>query len=337
LQSREFGTTWTNSGCVFTQDQVGIDGVANTAWTIEDNSAAASESFYLQFTVVNDSATHCASIYVLKDTDTARFPLLQTFFINGTTQLQNTVHLNTQTGAITAVTAEGTSAITVVDSGLWWRVVLAVTNNTTGNNLLRFRVHPADGTVFGTTAVATTGTTIFDQAQLELNTSVPSSPIVTTTAAVTRNADDLSYAASGNLVDAQGTVFCSVAHTSDWTASFGSGRFIGTDSGEALLFQAASNRVGIFDGAVTANGPVEAALTGSKSVQAASRWSGTSMQAASNGNAGTAATYDASFGASSIEVLHRAGSNPLQGTISDIRIYKIAFSTELAESQTEYD
>jgi hypothetical protein len=185
LQSRTVTTSpWGQDNTpIKTQDQIGIDGVANTAWTIEDDDASSHEGIKQTITVPDDSNTHVFSVFIKKDSNTSRFPELQMTLTGGTTK-STYGQVNTSTGATLKRIGSGT--ITSVSEGDWWRVIVNVTNNGTGNTSLTVKVFPAITTSLGSIEATTTGSIIVDQAQVELNQSFASSPIITTTVAVTR-------------------------------------------------------------------------------------------------------------------------------------------------------
>ncbi len=191
LQAREFDTTWSNlNTVVLTQDQVGIDGKTNQAWTLEDDSTV-DESIRQNITIPDDSNTHVFPIYLLKDSDTTRFPEIALSLEGGSSPAGH-YHVNTSTGAITLRFGAGTNTGIVTDAGLWWRVAVAVANDTSANVTAQLILRPAGGTIFGTSDTNATGSVVGDAAQLELNASFPTSFIDTTTASVTRNADVVS-------------------------------------------------------------------------------------------------------------------------------------------------
>ena len=187
-QSRDL-TGWSADGSpTVTRDQVGIDGVANTADLVIDDSAIESQAprRYVS-SIPDDSNTHCVSAFFKKDNDVSRFPSLEGRVYDGTTARDTYAMLNTATGAVNVTLDDGSDDTAYVeDYGDWWRLCLTVTNNSSGNDKFRIRIFPAKGTVWGVNDATATGSVIVDQAQLELNQSYASSPIVTTTEAVTR-------------------------------------------------------------------------------------------------------------------------------------------------------
>lgn len=183
--------TWTTTGTMTAvMTAVGLDGAANTATTVGDTDAGVSSFKHQSITVPVDSNKHSISFYILKDAVVSRFPLCYVTLTGGTS-VSRAVSLNTQTGASNGnVATAGTTTFRVVDGGLWWIVEITVTNNGSASNTnLGINLYPAYGGVIGGANVATTGTVVAGQVQVELNSPFYSSPIFTTTASVARGAD----------------------------------------------------------------------------------------------------------------------------------------------------
>jgi len=184
---------WSNTNTpVITQNQVGIDGVANTAWTIEDDGATI-EYIYQTLTIPDDSNTHTLSVFIKKDNDETRFPEIQCVLKGGTTSVYHIVQVNTKTGAYYNRINTNSDLTEIEDWGDWWRVKVNATNNSSGNTSLQVSIYPAVTTTWGTTESAATGSIVIDWPQVELNSSFPSSPIYTEGTAVTRSSDILTY------------------------------------------------------------------------------------------------------------------------------------------------
>ena len=182
---------WTQTGnpSTLAQNAVGLDGTANSATTLTDADAAAFCGRQQSVTVPVDSNTHAMAFWIGKDTNQTRFPLIQTQIAGGTAVTRG-VWLNTQTGAMVGANIVGTGTARVVDGGLWWIVEITLTNNSTAlNTTLTYQIFEARGTVIGTDNVAATGSCVVGQVQVELNSPFYSSPIFTTTAAVTAPAE----------------------------------------------------------------------------------------------------------------------------------------------------
>jgi hypothetical protein len=122
---------------------------------------------------------------------------------------------------------------------------------------------------------------------------VATSPIVTTTAAVTRNADSLTYQTASNWSDTAGTAYIE-AQPLSWVA----GGAIGSAT-NGLLLSAANSGATASDGTNTANGPV-GSPSGRKKL--AFRWGGGAMTVASGGVVGTPGTYDGGMGLASVGI-----------------------------------
>ena len=122
---------------------------------------------------------------------------------------------------------------------------------------------------------------------------VATSPIVTTTAAVTRNADSLAYQTASNWSDTAGTAYIE-AQPLSWVA----GGAIGSAT-NGLLLSAANSGATASDGTNTANGPA-GSPSGRKKL--ALRWGAGAMTVASGGVVGTPGTYDGGMGLASVGI-----------------------------------
>ena len=122
---------------------------------------------------------------------------------------------------------------------------------------------------------------------------VATSPIVTTTAAVTRNADSLTYQTASNWSDTAGTAYIE-AQPLSWVA----GGAIGSAT-NGLLLSAANSGATASDGTNTANGPAGAPSGREK---LALRWGAGAMTVASGGVVGTPGTYDGGMGLASVGI-----------------------------------
>jgi len=163
--------------------------------------------------------------------------------------------------------------------------------------------------------IATSGDAIIVDAGINhLGAQISETPIITTSASVTVNADALTASTSGNFSDFAGTVIATVTRD-DWTA--GNGSAVGSSTRGLYTSSANSGAQGL-DGTNTVNGPTG---TPSGSVKIGLRWSGTSLQVYSNGSFGNAGSYDGGFNLSSIALA--AG---VQCTIKDVAIWHTSLS-----------
>lgn len=148
------------------------------------------------------------------------------------------------------------------------------------------------------------------------------SPILTTTAAVTRNADVLSYASAFDV--AQGTALCSLRSDIPVNSGSiiyalqggtgGSASFVYTNSADARTISRA------YDGANVAAVTSADITTGIR--KKAVRW-GTDLVCAGDGILGTVKPFDGSMGVSSTLFVgcNSISTEPLSGTIRDVHIW----------------
>jgi hypothetical protein len=166
------------------QNAVGIDGVANTAWTVTDDDGVALE--YISQTVskaADDATDYTVSLSIGVTTGATVFPRLGIRFV-GDTNDYSLYQLNTNTGQTTAVLVESDNcSVNVERQGDFWRMSVTGADNDANTSVGLY--------FFITSSGAETGSHIIDWAQLE-NASVASSPIYTTSTAVTRPADSFS-------------------------------------------------------------------------------------------------------------------------------------------------
>ena len=164
-----------------------------------------------------------------------------------------------------------------------------------------------------------------------------SSPIPTTTAAATRNADVLTYVASGNMAPANvGTVYSEIVTgaNTNFTSAQRSvvDSFAGGTDAEQLYIATGANagKLAMYDGASVLNSSNVAAL--SDSVQKiAVVWGGTASNKAQtylNGTQSTDLTFDGSVTSGTNFGVGCAanGTGQLNGTSRNVRIYSVAKS-----------
>ncbi len=198
----------------------------------------------------------------------------------------------------------GTGTISFTQDGTNWTDITSQINSSTWSRvqITSTLANPSVGF-----KISTSGDAIdVDCVQNEAG-AVATSPIVTTTAVITRNADSLTYQTAGNWSDTAGTVYADVEPYT----------FVGTAVGfGANGLTAATTNSGVkgYDGTNTANGPVGSPGTQEK---IAISWGGGSMTAASSGAVGASSSYGGAFGLTNITI----GTNGYVGYIGPVAIY----------------
>lgn len=121
------------------------------------------------------------------------------------------------------------------------------------------------------------------------------SPIVTTTAAVTRNADAETFQTASNWSDTAGWALATVQGES-WANATGTAIGNGTNG---LKLSASNSGIVAYDGTNTVNGP---AGSPSGAEKLAMTWGSGALQAASGGVAGSAGSYDGAWGLATVGI-----------------------------------
>lgn len=162
-----FATSWTISNVNRTSggavEPFGFTGAGGVITLNATTTGAGRNSQY----VVGGLSTisYVVSVYILKDSVTARQAGIQ---VNTSTQFGAAL-LNTSTGVAQRSTDSTlTCTVSVVDSGLWWRLAITWTGDATQNNV---RLYPALA-VGGATATTSlvTGSAVFACPQVEIGT-----------------------------------------------------------------------------------------------------------------------------------------------------------------------
>lgn len=171
--------------------------------------------------------------------------------------------------------------------------------------------------------IATSGDAIdVDVAQLEDGASFASTPIPTTTVAVTRNADVLTYLSAGNVSDAAGSTYAEIASFGNlFTAS---AAIVSSFNGGTSSFSQTNSAtsINIADGTTTVALTVTSLVN--RSAKVASSWGVLKMSVSEGGLISTSAAYDGSFSSTSIGIGQHGGggANALHGTFKNVRIWQ---------------
>jgi hypothetical protein len=158
------------------------------------------------------------------------------------------------------------------------------------------------------------------------------SPILTTTAAVTRNADVLSYASAFDV--AQGTALCSVQSNVPINSGAACYALGGDSSNTRFLYSSSADSrssSSAYDGTTVASAVGNDITTGIR--KRATRW-GNDLKLCCDGNLGVTQIFDGSMGATpTLYIGLRAGGSPdqLSGNIGEVHIW----TTPLTDAQMQ--
>lgn len=228
----------------------------------------------------------------------------------------------------------GTGAIEMtMDNGGTWTAITSLINSATYSQV---NVPTATTTnpIVGFRIVTNGDAIAVDMAQEETG-SFASTPIPTTTVAVTRNSDDLVYPYAGNGNAAVGTAYAEIKINKNFA-------IVGTST--ALTFGGATDAMlGINDGDgadstairdatnVVVKGSLSLVTTGSR--KRASSWGGSVMAVTGDGAAPATGAFDGALGSAvvSIGAPNGASSNNWFGTIKNVHIW----TTQLTDAQLQ--
>ena len=160
-----------------------------------------------------------------------------------------------------------------------------------------------------------------------------SSPIPTTTAAVTRNADTLTYTATGNILDAIGSVYCEFTQLKAIQPD--NPRLVSSQATvQGPLMYELGGQPRMYDGTTYASSGL-GNMTADTMHNLACSWSGVSIKNFLDGNAGSGQAYDGSFGFSGSNILisQNPPTSPF-GCLRNVRIWSQALPDATLQSIT---
>jgi hypothetical protein len=149
------------------------------------------------------------------------------------------------------------------------------------------------------------------------------SPILTTTAAITRNADVLSYTHAGIIDDAQGTVLASIAVSAVKTGT--TYALVASSTTYPIIKGNSGTQLGSSDGTTVVFG--EAWANDGALRKCAVNWTGATRKVCMNGGALTSGAYDGSWSATAIYIGNvNDSTNQLSGNIGEVHIWTSALT-----------
>lgn len=312
LQSQTFGTTWTTAEATVTADAaVAPDGTLTADKLTED--ATSNVHFLTQTPTVSGVTT--LSVYV-KPAGCSTFYLISLGRTPTDAPSSVTTFFNLSNQTISGTPGLGT--ITALPNG-WFRCTMPGPVTASAAQEFRIGLTPAPGTQTyqgdGTSGIYIWG------AQMEVATFV-SSYITTTTASVTRNADILTYASTGNIDSTVGTAYAEFTYQVSTSAS---PRIIGSTTGGAPLYQTpTTNTASIYDrtNILASVGTVAIDTI----IKGASNWTGSTMKVVTNSGTIASGTFDGDMNMNNIRIGTHDGATVMPGTIRNVKIFDTAFS-----------
>ena len=262
-------------------------GIDGIANTATTLTAAAADAIILQPTSGIASADRCASAYVKRRTGTGTISF-------------------TQDGG-----SSWTDITSSINASTWSRVQITAT---LPNPSVGFKI-------------STSGDAIdVDVVQNEAGT-VATSPIVTTTTAVTRNLDSLTYQTAGNIDFAVGTCFSRFKSSGSLTSRYS----VSLTNGYSYINSSGANTAWS-----TYDGTTIVAKTGlddmtSQTVNRIVAWGDTTQKVTGNGLAPASGAFDGSWGSGTTITI----GNSIGGTIKDVAIFPTKFSDEDMQEVTK--
>ena len=310
------GSPWTHANVTVTANQgVAPDGTT-TADNINDGSSAGFHTTQQAFTKAASATTYTLSAHFkyvssrypalyLSDSGTGGYAGAKFDVLNGTI-----VYSNDRDGGAKFGVPTGT--MTALPNG-WYRCTLTVT--TDAGTALVASVSTTNFATVGTSYTGANQNILMWGVQLEA-ASFASPYTPTTTAAVTVNADVLTYSLAGNI---EGTVGAAAAEV--FVPALGGNRIISTAGGVPMYLYNATGELALYDG--TAERTSSLSVTAGALHKIAVRWGGSSAKMALNGSLSAALTFDGDLTALTSIGIGNAPSGLIAmcGTIRNVRIY----------------
>jgi hypothetical protein len=304
LQSEDFATTWTKSGTTVSADAAVAPDGTTTADEITFTTGAGYNSIYQSVTVV-DATSYTASVFAKAG---ATNVLSLEFRGSGSTP---DAVFDLSDGTLTS----GTGTIEAWPNG-WYKCSITETSVGTSDLLI---IGDNSGNGGGTNTFYLWG------AETKLG-SFPTAYIPTTTTAVTRNTDALTYDDVGNISDAAGTAYCEAS--TDWNAATTTVHtLIGRTVNGRIIYTSSSQDSDIsrsYDGSAVTQSPAGGTKRFNSPKATVTTWGSvlTAFSPAALLPDLTPAAYDGTMGAGDIGIGQtNTGTELWSGTIRNVKIF----------------
>lgn len=323
LQSADFtNASWVKTALTIGGSVVAPDGTTTALCKLQEDNTTAQHVAVQSFTKAASALVYTTSIYFKQAERTWGFIQIDDA-TNG-----NALFFNLASGVVGSNVVVGTgftsvsATITPAANGFFRCTVTAT--STTATTL---RVTHATSTGDTVRSYAgTTGSGIYAWgAQLEQN-AFATPYIPTTSAAVTRNADALTYALTGNIDPTLGSAYAEWMAQGFFATSPSNPRAVGSStvsSGAPLLIVATNGQPRIYDGSTFASSGLPGKSNGAL-VKQASRWGGAAMLVAADGTLGTGQAFDGSIDMGNLAIgVSLSPLDSMNGTIRNVKIWTV--------------
>jgi hypothetical protein len=167
-RGKDILTQWTASNATGAADSVGVDGVANTAVTLTDASAAAVGYYSLSVPISANAGPFSLAVAIAADSTPTAYPVAGLLFSGGTAKFARYV-LNPTDGTSVAATGNTAASVSITNMGLigshYFYNIVATDNGS--NSLAILLLDPAWAETFTANSdVAAQGSNTFDAIQL---------------------------------------------------------------------------------------------------------------------------------------------------------------------------
>jgi len=241
LQSEDINTTWNSLNATPTQStEETPDGDTTNKYIklVDDGNTGTGQVFVYQSITVSGGTKYTASVFLKKDG--LNWALLQADATGSAGNTNPNQYFDLDNGVLgTGNAGIDDSSIEAYPNG-WYRCSITWTQGA-GDTSFQFRIFPADANNDSTVDRDGTSSIFVWGAQVETGP-IATSYIPTTTASVTRNADDITLGSASSLIgQTEGTLYVEV----DWRLTTGTTQYLlsandGTDSNRVFIFNTAS-------------------------------------------------------------------------------------------------
>jgi hypothetical protein len=322
LQSEDFATTWSENRASDSINQTSSPDGAATADKLIENTDTNTHFMSQAITGTADVNYTVSVFFKAAERTWAKLLVHEAAAVaNNFSQYYDLGNGALGTGTQAGTAARVSSTITAYPNG-WYRcIVVGSVGNAATALLIRVMIASADNSDNyegnGTSGIYAWG------AQFENNVSFASSYIPTTTAAVVRNTDVLTYDFAGNASATAGTCYAELG--TEWTAASGNVIPIGLDTGVNSLFfrgnGGADTALAINDGTNTVSKTgLSQFSTGTRKIVGS--WGDVGLVITGDGLTVSTGTFDGTMPSTALAIgSNTAGGNNWFGTIKNVRIW----------------